>query len=463
MLFRKNTASYDATQGSISKYYLSFFWPVLLGNFIQQLYNVVDTVVVGRYIGEGALAAVGASGTLVMMAGGLGGGLVQGACIRISQSVGSKDTSSTRKYIIHAFYLYLISVTAIMIIFISCNHLMLSAMNTLPELYEDIRTYQIINYIGLPALLLYRLSGAICQAMGDSKTPVFFMTISSISNIALNLLFVIAFEQGVAGVAIATVLSQLIAAVGCIIFMKRRSNVQDGIFYFKKEHFKFSWRTIIELVTLGVPLALQFCIILMGSLFIQTAMNDYTSAHIAASSASGRITSLFMQAYLALGATVSVFVAQNYGACNFERIKKGIRLGNIMATGYSLILILLSSIALRPMLGLLLGENLNDELFALVELFYYATVYFMPTLGVLEVYRSAVRGLGGGIVTMVSSMFEVFGKSMMVFVASAYLGFDAIRFSNPISWIFTLMPLIPYYYIKMRKEEKLLTPQNIEH
>ncbi len=449
---RISNISGDATKDNILRYYASFFLPVFAGGLIQQLYNVVDTIIVGRHLGENALAAVGGAGTLIVMAGGLGGGMMQGFGILIAQACGERNAKKIRKYVANSFYLCFVITGIIMAVFIIFNHQMLMGMNTIPELYADIKTYQMINFAGLPALFLFRLSSTICQSMGNSKTPMVFMTISSITNIVLSIVFVMVWDKGVAGVAYATIISQVVSAAGCILYLKAHYGILS--FNADADQKKFDLGYIKKLLKMGIPMSLQPCIIVIGGLFIQTAMNSYSPAHIAASSAVGRISSIMMGAYISLGATISVFVAQNYGAKQYDRIKKGIKTGNILASCYSVLIIIFMPLVLRPMITLFLGDNLTEEVFYLSGQFFYAIVMLFPVLGVLEVYRSAIRGLGKSVVNMLSSVFEVLGKSIMVFVVGSYIGFDAIRFSNPVSWIFTLIPIIPCYIITMRKLTK---------
>ncbi len=448
-----NNKKVKMTEGNIWKIFISFMIPVIGGNLCNCLYNIVDTIIVGRYLGENALAAVGAAGTLVFMANGLGIGMVQGFSVLLAHEFGRGNIEKIRHYLAHCCVLAVIVMTIIMTIFMGGNNYILQAINTIPEIYDDVYSYQMIVYMGMPAVFLFQISSSIAQNMGDSKIPVYFMMVSAASNVILNVTFLVVLKMGVEGVAYATIISQVICGVGCLTVVLRRYPE----LHLKKPDFQLEWGIIKKLLAMGFPVAMQVAIIQVGGLFTQIAMNQYDAMYLAASSIVGKISTFIMLVYLAIGSTVGIFVAQNYGAGNVERIKQGIRVGNLISCAYSVVCIFIANLLFKPLVELFLGAQITSEMEAACALFFYAVCWFYPVLGVLEVYRSAVRGLGKAVVNMISSCTEVIGKIIVVFGFGAFFGMNAIRFANPISWMFTLIPILPCYFIVMKK----LTAQGI--
>ncbi|MFI3212997.1 MAG: MATE family efflux transporter [Eubacteriales bacterium] len=442
-----NRNTVKMTEGNIWKIFISFMLPVIGGNLFNSLYNIVDTIIVGRYLGENALAAVGAAGTLVFVANGLGIGMVQGFGVVLAQEFGRGHQQKIRHYLAHVCVLAVAVLAVIMTIFMAGNHMWLHLMNTIPAIYDDIYSYQMIVYMGMPAVFLFQLSSIISQNMGDSKTPVYFMMGSAVSNVVLNITFIVVLGLGVEGVAYATIISQLVSALGCsLVVIKKYPEI-----HFQKGDFALEWSMLQKLLGMGFPVAMQAAIIQVGNVFTQIAMNQYSQVYLAAAAVIGKISSLIMLVYLAIGTTMAIFVAQNYGAGNIARIKQGVRVGNTIAGCYSVVCILIANLLFQPMVELFVGEQISLEMEHACHLFFYAVCWFYPVLGVLEVYRSSVRGLGRAFINMLSSCTEVAGKLIVVFGFGSIFGMNAIRFGNPISWMFTLIPILPCYFIVMRK------------
>ncbi len=438
------------TEGSVYKSFISFMIPMIGGNIFNNLYNIADTIIVGQYLGQDALAAVGAAGLLVALATCLSIGLVQGCNIIIAQEFGKKDMNSIRKHLAHSIVISAVVLTVIMTIFISFNGVFLDWLNTIPELYTMIYEYQLIVYFGLPFVFIFQLAALIFQNMGDSKTTVYFMILSAVLNVVFNFLFIAVFQWGTNSVAYATVLAQIISALGLLFLaLKRYKEI-----YLSKEDFNISKVITKRIILMGIPVALQGAIIQVGGVFTQSAMNNYDPTYLAGSTVVGKISSLVMLVYIAIGSTVSIFIGQNYGARNMERMKEGIKVANIIATIYSVFALITAILLFEPMVVMFVGSDLTPELMDACRMFFFSVCWFLPLLGVLEVYRSAVRGLGRTFVTMISSCTEVVGKIIVIFIFGAIYGVSAIAFANPISWIFTLIPVIPCYIVVMKKINK---------
>lgn len=438
------------TEGNIWKIFISFMIPVIGGNLFNSLYNIIDTIIVGRYLGEDALAAVGAAGTLVMMASGLGIGMVQGFGVILAQEIGRGFMSKVRHYLAHCCILVFVMMIIIMTIFMGCNRLFLDLMNTIPAIYDDIYKYQMIVYIGLPAVFIFQLAATIVQNMGDSRTPVYFMVASSIINVTLNMVFIIVLGMGVEGVAYATVIAQIFSMVGCVIVVVKKYKE----IHLQKKDFIIERDMIKKLLLMGFPVAMQVAIIQVGNVITQIAMNQYDQVYLAASAVVGKITSLVLLVYLAIGTTTAIFVGQNYGAGNMARIKQGVRVANIISAVFSVFCLTTMLLAFEKLIGIFVGAQITDEMYAACKMFFYAVCWFYPVLGVLDISRSAVRGMGKVMITMLSSCMEVLGKIVVAFGFGTYFGMNAICFSSPVSWVFTLIPILPCYFIVMRKKCK---------
>lgn len=445
-----NKKNVKMTEGNIWKIFISFMLPVIGGNLFNSLYNIIDTVIVGRYLGENSLAAVGAAGILVFMASGLGMGMVQGFGVLLAQEFGRGNQKNIRHFLAQACMLSGVVLIIVMVVFIGGNHFFLQAMNTIPEIYDDMHKYQMIVYAGLPAVFVFQIAAIVSQNMGDSRIPVYFMMMSAVSNVVLNILFIVLLGMEVEGVAYATIISQYLSATGCMTVVLRKYDV----LHFKKIDFIIDGILIKRLLAMGFPVAMQVAIIQVGGVVTQMAMNQYDQVYLAASTVIGKISTLIMLVYLAIGTTMAIFVGQNYGAGNIDRIKQGIKVGNTIAACYSVLCIIIANLLFQPMVELFMGEEISAEMESACRLFFYAVCWFYPILGVLEVYRSAVRGLGKAFVNMLSSCTEVLGKIIVVFGLGSIFGMNAIRFANPISWFFTLMPILPCYFIVMKRLTK---------
>ena len=274
----------DMTRGNPIKLILSFCLPLVAGNIFQQLYNMVDSIIVGKFVGVNALAAVGATGSINFLVLGFALGLCSGFGIPVAQSFGAQNYSMMRKHVANALYLCLFATIFLTTITLFTTPSLLRLMQTPSDIYQDSYTYISIMFMGIIATIYYNMLSSILRALGDSKTPLLFLAVASIINVILDYIFVVYFKMGVAGVAWATLIAQAISAVLCAFFMAKHF----PILKFSKEELKLDGHCCKELLAIGLPMALQFSITAVGSVMIQTAINGLGSAKVAAVTAANK-------------------------------------------------------------------------------------------------------------------------------------------------------------------------------
>ena len=441
----------DMTKGSPLKNIVFFLIPVLLGNLFQHCYNIADTVIVGRFLGVDALAAVGATGAITFLVIGWISGLTSGFGILIAQAFGSKDVKLLKHYVAMSSYIcigFAIIMTAGLLL---ANEWILMTMNTPDSIIGSTKLYIGIIYAGLPATILYNMLAALARAIGDSKTPLYFLALSSIINIGLDFYLVGSTTLGVAGAAIATVISQGLSGVLCLVYLYKKYELVR----FTKAEAVFKWTSFIKLMGIGVPMALQFSITAIGTMIVQSALNLLGAVHIAAFSASMKIQNIMMQIYVALAASIANFVAQNFGAGELVRVKKGVNVSIGIVLVYSIIMMTFAYY-IAPGLVNFFAEDVTGELERLSQQVFHISMWFYLPLGLIFVYRNALQGLGNGIIPMLGGVFELFARGLGIILLFNSLQFIGVCLTDPFAWIAALIPLIPYYYWYMKKVEKQL-------
>lgn len=326
------------------------------------------------------------------------------------------------------------------------NSWMLHLMNTPEKIFADTKLYIAIIYAGLPVTILYNMLSSIARALGDSKTPLYFLILSSILNIVLDLLFVAVLPFGVAGAAYATVLSQGVSAILCMFYVWKKYE----IIRFGKEERQISFKSIGKLLAMGTPMALQFSITAIGAMIVQSSLNLLGSMYIASYSATGKIQGIVVQAYTALGAALATYVGQNYGAGKIDRIKKGINKSILIVALYSIVVMAAAYFILPSMVKIFVDDP-TGELQNIASQVFHINLWFYFPLGLIFLYRNTLQGLGNGLVPMLGGVFELLARGLIIVFLFEPLQFVGICISDPGAWISALIPLIPYYYWYMRK------------
>jgi putative MATE family efflux protein len=435
----------DMTTGNPVKLILLFSIPLLIGNIFQQFYSMVDTIIVGRFIGVDALAAVGSTGSMSFLINGFVVGLTSGFAVLVSQKFGAKDEEGLKKAVASALVLALIATGIVTLVSVLLAKPMLHLMNTPDNIIDDANAYIIIIYAGTIATVVYNIIAGILRALGDSKTPLYFLIVASILNIVLDIVFIVNFSMGVAGAAWATIISQGVSGLLCIIYTYKKYK----ILRLKKEDFKVKSRVYKKHLKIGIPMALQFSITAIGIMTVQGALNVFGSSAIAAYTAASKVLQIVMQPAITFGVTMATYCGQNLGAKNYIRIKGGVK----KCTEISVITSIIAGIILvfggKFFVGLFI-ENPDASILAYAqECLNYSAIFFIP-LGLIFIYRNALQGMGESFVPMMAGAFELIARAVVAFTLPSFIGYTGICLADPVAWLSAAIPLGIYYFKKMK-------------
>lgn len=439
----------DLTRGKPMSLILRFCLPLFAGNLFQQLYNLVDTIIVGQFVGKTALSAVGSVGSLSFMVIGTIIGLCSGFAIPVSQAFGAEDRPKMRRIMAHIAYLAVGMGFAITAITVLCTDLFLEAMNTPDDIYKDAHDYIIIIFAGIPATLLYNITAGVVRSVGDSKTPLYFLVLSSLMNIVLDLLFVLKFNMGVSGVAIATVISQAVSGVLCLLVIKKRFR----LLHFSKEDMPFDWRICKNLLVMGLPMALQFSITAAGVIMVQSCVNMLGSDTITAVTVGSKVVNLIGVPAETIGITMATYCGQNLGAGKIDRIRHGMRSAVLLGVIYSVMAYFISKYG-GPYASLMFLNKGETEILSTVAEYFGICAWFYLALSLIFIFRNALQGMGHSMIAMSGGIFELVARAIVSYGFITKFGFIAACFSNPIAWIAADVLLLPAYFIVMNKLKK---------
>lgn len=449
----------DLTQGNVFKLILGFSIPLLLGMLFQQFYSMVDTIIVGRYLGVTALAEVGSTGSINFMIIGFCMGICNGFAIPVAQKFGARNYKLLRKYVFNSGVLAVIfSVIMTLVVCLLCRNI-LGWMNTPNDIMEGAYSYIFVIFLGIPVTYLYNLLAGIIRSLGDSKTPLMFLIMSSIINIILDLVFIIVFNMGVSGAAWATVISQGVSGICCLIFMAKRYSILK----FEKDELKINGHCIRRLCYMGVPMGLQYSITAIGSVILQTAVNGLGSLVVAAVTAGSKISMFLCCPFDALGSTMATYAGQNVGAKKLDRVNEGIKNSIIIGSVYSIIAFLVS-IFFGKTISLLFVDGNELELLSMVSKQLIITALFYIPLCLVNVVRFTIQGMGYSTFAIFAGICEMIARTICGFILVPIFGFNAVCLASPIAWICADLFLIPGYISvmnKMKREIKPLTKEKV--
>ncbi len=441
------------TEGRPTFRILSFTIPILLGNLLQQIYNLTDSIIVGRFVGKEAFAAVGSTGCLNFLVIGFMLGLCSGLCIPIAHRFGAGDYVRMRRRVAAAVYIAGGVTLVLTLVTVLCTRQLLVLMQTPDNILETAVSYIRIIFLGIIATMMYNLPANLLRSLGDSRSPLYFLIISAILNVVLDLVFVLVFSMGAAGTAIATVLAQFVSGFLCILYMMRKYS----ILRFQKGEWRVTFSELRSSFTLGVPMGLQFSVTAIGSVVLQSAVNTLGSDIVAAVNAAGKVNIFLNQPMEALGLTMSTYCGQNMGAGKMDRIRAGVRNGLIMTIAISIVCAVIM-VACGHYLSLLFirQEEMTPLIQDSISQFLVANSLFFPFLGTLLVLRNAAQGLGFSILAMGAGLFEMIARSVVAFCFVSVFGFSAICFANPAAWVAATAILIPIYLYSLKQVKKTL-------
>lgn len=436
----------DMTQGSPVKHILLFSIPLLIGNVFQQFYSMVDTIIVGRFVGVDALAAVGSTGSLVFLINGFALGLTSGFSVMVSQRFGANDEKGLRKAVSSSVVLCAALVVILTTTSLIAAKPLLHLMNTPDNIFNDAYIYVAIIFAGIVTTVAYNMMASILRALGDSKSPLYFLIISSILNIVLDLVFIINFKMGVAGAAYATIISQGVSAILCFIYILKKY----AILKLSRKDYNVKKSMYIKHLKIGIPMALQFSITALGLITVQGALNVLGSTVIAAYTASSKALQLVMQPAVTYGVTMATYCGQNLGAKRYDRIKDGVN----KAIKISIITSIIAGfvlIAFGTQFVKLFIENPDAQIIAYSkQVLTISGIFFIP-LGLIFIFRNALQGIGESFVPMMAGVAELGARALVAFTLPAFWGFFGICLADPIAWIAASIPLTLYYHRTIKK------------
>lgn len=432
----------DLTTGSPLKLILYFAFPTYLGMLFQQFYNIVDTVIVGKLLGIGPLAGVGSTGSLNFMVLGFCMGLCSGFAIPIAQKFGAREESALRKYVANSFWLAAVfSVLLTVPVCVFCRPI-LRLMNTPEDVFEYAYRYIFIIFLGIPAAFLYNILAGILRSLGDSKTPVVFLALSSFLNIALDIITIRLFGMGVEGTALATVISQAASGIICFFYMKRRY----AILRMNAQERRPDGRCMARLCYMGIPMGLQYSVTAIGTLIIQATMNGFGSAAVAGATAAQRIHGFLACPLDALGSTMAPYTGQNMGAGKLERISKGVWSASLCGIACSAALYAVAAVFGRSLVCIFLDVP-EETVIGYAAQFLTITAGGYCLLTLVNVVRFSIQGMGFSVLAIVSGIMEMIARAIAGLFLAPRFGFAAVAFAHPLAWIFADVFLIPAFLL----------------
>lgn len=438
----------DMTQGRPGSLIIGFALPLMLGNVFQQLYTVVDTMVVGKALGVSALAAVGAADWLNWMMLGIVQGLTQGFAILMAQRFGAKEEEKLRQTVGLSAVLSVLSALVLMLIGQLAVDPVLQAMNTPAEIHGSAELYLRIMFLGIPVVMTYNLLACILRSLGDGKTPLNAMIVASIINVVLDVVFVLIFHWGIAGAAIATLIAQVFSGLFC--FWKLR---QIKMLRMNRSHFKWDGGRAITLFKLGIPMAFQNAIISIGGMLVQTVVNGLGVLYIAGFTATNKLYGILEIAASSYGYAMITYVGQNLGAKKIDRIRKGQRAAIVVAISTSLVIAAFMILFGKHILSMFISGTPEEVTQTLRIAYYYLVIMslFLPVLYVLHVTRSTIQGMGNTVLPMASGIGEFVMRTGAALLLPLLAGDTGIFYAEILAWIGADIILIPSYYYVISK------------
>ena len=431
----------DMTSGSPMRHILRFAMPLLLGNLFQQLYNMVDSIVVGNYVGKDALAAVGTCGSLNFLFFSLSSGLAIGIGIIVAQYFGAKDDKNVRSTIANSFYVLASAALTVSLLGFLFTPALLRLLSTPEHVLGDAVLYMRTTCVGIIGIAFYNGVAAILRALGDSRTPLYFLILSSIINVGLDLLFVLTLDMGVFGVALATIIAQAVSAITSLIYAYHKV----PYFRLSKAELKPQPNIIVKSFRLGVPVALQNSMIAISCMVLQGFVNTFGETVMAAYTIINRIEQLVNQPYGSLGMALTTYAGQNMGAGNIERVKKGFRQSILVVLAFSVLLIPIAYLLGPQIVGIFVKEqeviDIAYRALRITSLFYFG-------LGMIYVPRALLNGCGDAAFSMINGVTEVACRILfaVIFTSIPFLGYWGIWMTTGATWSITAVVCVLRYF-----------------
>lgn len=452
-VFFMKTVQHDMTSGSPMKMILSFTFPIFIGNVFQQFYNMADAVIVGKFVGTKALAAVGSTGTIMFLIYGFVVGMTAGFTVLTAQKFGAGDMRAMRQTVAGASILSLIVGVILTAAFMILMKPWLMAMNTPADIFADAYAYIMIVSAGILAQMLYNLLASVLRALGNSKVPLYFLILSVLLNIVLDLVLIIVFHMGAAGAAVATVVSQGVSGLLCLVYIVKCVPVLR----MSRDDWRPSGHLLKTQMRIGIPMALQYSITAIGTMMVQSSLNILGSTLVAAYTAAGKIEQVVSQAYVALGTTLATYSAQNIGAGDVPRIRRGFRATTWIGVIYSFAAAALVMTVGKYMTYLFVSEDV-ELIMDSVDLYLKCVgILFIP-LAIVNIYRNGIQGLGYGLLPMMAGVAELVGRGVMSVIAAQQKSYLGVCLASPAAWVLAAALLIGMYFYVIKIDLKKIFP-----
>lgn len=440
----------NMTTGNSMKLILWFSLPVLIGNVFQQFYNMVDTIIVGQFLGEDALAAVGSTGSILFFIMYFAIGISQGFGVMVAQAYGSRDFKRLKHYVALSLLLTLVISVIMTALTVTTSRQILILMKTPKNILDMADAYLYIYFWGIPVVMLYNTVSSILRGIGDSKTPLYFLVFSSVLNIVLDYSFIRFLHMGTDGAALATVISQCIAAVVSIVYMFYKFEILRT----SREDYYFDAKGSFELLKIGIPMALNYSITAFGTMLLQTAVNIFGSSVVAAFTAGIKVEQLATQTMPSLATTMSTYCGQNLGAKEYNRIYDGMHKAFYISLVLTGITALICTYGGKYLIQLFLSDP-SDEIISYATQYLTTISVFFFFLAILYLYRTALQGLGRSFVPMLGGVLELIGRAVVLAFFLDAGGYTAVCLASPAAWVFAgILNMADYLIWKHRTKKK---------
>ncbi|BCA85647.1 MATE family efflux transporter [Enterococcus saigonensis] len=440
----------DLTKGTPAKLIFMFTIPLFVGNIFQQFYNMVDMIIVGQTIGKDALAAVGSTGSITFLIIGFAQGLTAGLSIITAQRFGAKDYKGVKKSFAASLVISLIVTLVLTILSLIFLEPLLHIMQTPPEIFEQAQEFISVILGGMFAAMAFNLLSNMVRALGDSRTPLFFLIFAVIINVILDLVFITKFNMGVAGAGYATVIAQMSASLMCFVYIKRRI----PLLQISKKDFKALKAEYRVHLNAGLPMAFQASIIAIGAVILQSALNSLGTDAVAAQAAAGRIDQFATQPMMSFGVTMATFTAQNYGAKEYGRILEGVKQCLIMSIIFSIIAGIVVILFGDSFVALFVNRS-ETKVFELARIYFLIVASLYWILAILFILRYTLQGLGQTKIPTIAGIMELIMRSFAAIVLTHYFQYPGAAAASPLAWAGSVIVLL-YSYIKAMKDLRRL-------
>ena len=444
------------TEGNPLGLILGFSIPMLAGLLFQQMYNLVDTIIVGQTLGDSALAAVGSTGSINFLINGFCMGICSGFAIPVAQRFGAESYDSMRKFVGNSILMsgiFAVVITTLVSIF--CYQILV-IMQTPDDIIDLAYSYISIIFFGIPVTFLYNLTAGIMRSLGDSKTPTYFLIMAAGINVVLDIVFIIVLGMSVDGPALATVMSQFIAGISCLIYMKKKF----PILKLSKGDLKLGKHHSQVLISMGIPFGLQYSITAIGSVILQTAVNGLGTIAVASMTAGSKVSMFVVCPFDALGGTMATYAGQNVGAKNIPRVKKGVWTAQLIGTIYAVFIFIVLIFAGRYILRLFTSTDIVIEQ---AMMFLLANGVTYTLLAAVNIFRFAIQGMGFSTFAIYSGVMEMIARILVAFTFVPMIGFSGAIWASPVAWLFAVIFLVPGLYYCCRKLDKQFNGEYSHH